>query len=268
MTSLRPFFRALFRRDAAGRLWLPALLAATPHGEDRLGELAGTPGWLQSQLALRSQTGSLGAFEYPAAAPKRLLRWYIDHPDRLVWPDDGEPAATPRIHQLLRALIDDDPPGTRARAQERARELLTKSSSLSTDWWRLEQPTTLDCVLVTERLVVTVVGVDGDRLAPATPWYPPRSRLIHDLEAARHLAAEEKRYATLVLSERPLPEAGDEHVERTLAQATPHLDDPERAELHAAYLGNLTWEAACAAVDVSPATLLEEAGAGEGSAQR
>jgi hypothetical protein len=268
MTFVHRFFRALLGRDGGGRLWLPALLAATPHGEDRLGELAQTPGWLQSQLALRSQTGSLGAFEYPAAAPRRLLRWYIDHPDQLDWPDGGEPGASERIHQLLRALVDDDPPGARARAQERAREMLNKSSSLSTDWWRLERPTTLDCVLVTERLVVTVVGVDGDRLAPATPWYPSRSRLVHDLEAARHLAAEEKRYATLVLSQRALPDTGDEHVERTLAQATPHLDDAERAELHAAYLGNLTWEAACAAVDLAPEALAEDAGAAGGSRQR
>jgi hypothetical protein len=248
MTPLRPFFGALFGRQAAGAQWLTALLQATPHGAERLGELAEVPGWLQSQLALRTQTGSLGAFEYPAAAPRALLRWYIDHPDRLTWPAGADGGGSPESERLRHALVDDEPPGARARAQERAREMLPKSSSLSADWWRFEPATILDCVLATERLIVTVVDAGPDGLQPATPWYPPRSQLHHDLEAARHLAVEEKRYATLVLSETLLDEAQDAHVTSTLAQAVPHLADPERAELHAAYLGNLTWSAAAAAV--------------------
>jgi hypothetical protein len=251
VTPVHALFRPLLARDAAGARWLPALLAATPYGPERLGELTHAPGWLQSQLALRTQTGSMGAFEYPAAAPKRLLRWYIDHPDHLTWPPGAEPAPSPQTERLRRALVDDAPPGARARAQDRARAMLDRSSSLSEDWWRFEEPTILDCVLITERLVVTIVAANSDGLAPATPWYPHRSRLVHGLEAARHLAAEEKRYATLVLSERLLTDAADAHLERTLTAATPHLDDEEREQLRSAYLGNLTWAAAGAATGVA-----------------
>ncbi len=42
----------------------------------------------------------------------------------------------------------------------------------------------------------------------------------------------------------------------------------ERAALQGAYLGNLTWEAAGAAVGLSLETLAEEAGRGEGPAER
>lgn len=254
-SMVRAFFGALLRRDPSGAGWLAALLSATPYGTERLGELAAQPGWLQSQLALATETGSRGAFEYPAAAPQRLLRWYIDHPDRLTWPRGGEGRASPQAERLRRALIDDDPPGARERAQQRAREMLQRSSTLSVEWWRLEEPTTLDCVLITERLVVTIVAVGPDGVQPATPWYPVRSRLAHDLEAARHLAAQEKRYATVVMCERLSQPPGDAQLERTLAAATPHLDDSERAELRGAYLGELTWAAAGAATGVAVASL-------------
>lgn len=62
LSPAEPFFTTLFRHDAAGGSWLSAL-AAVP-----------------------AASGRLGCFEYPAAATKRLLAWYIDHPDQLVWP--------------------------------------------------------------------------------------------------------------------------------------------------------------------------------------
>jgi hypothetical protein len=248
LTPLEPFFTTLFARDAAGGSWLPALLAAAPHG-DRLDELVSAPGWLQTQLAVPGASGRLACFEYPAGARKRLLAWYIDHPERLVWPSGAEANVSAETVRLRRVLLDDDPPGARARAQERAHDLLARSSGLTPAWWRFEELMTLDCVLITERLVVTVAVARNGGLGPATPWYPQRSQLVRNLEAARHLA-DGKRFGSLVLSSRPLPEAGDEHLERTLPQAAPHLDELERRELHDAYLGNLTWAQAGDAVGI------------------
>jgi hypothetical protein len=247
-TAVEPFFTTLFEREAAGGSWLPTLLAATPFS-DRLDELVQAPGWLQSQLAVRGASGRLACFEYPAAASKRLLAWYIDHPDRLVWPPDGDANVSAQTVRLRRVLIDDDPPGTRSRAQERAHDLLARSSGLTPAWWRFEELSTLDCVLITERLVVTIQAAPNGGQSPATPWYPRRSQLVRNLEAARHLA-DGKRFATLVLSHRPLRDAADEHLERTLPEAAPHLDVLERRELHDGYLGNLTWDQACAAVGI------------------
>jgi hypothetical protein len=249
LTAVEPFFTTLFRRDASGASWLSALLAATPYGTERLDEFAQAPGWLQTQLAVPGASGRLACFEYPAGAPKRLLAWYIDHPDRLVWPADAEVNASAETVRLRRVLLDDDPPGARSRAQERAHDLLARSSGLTPAWWRFEELTKLDCVLITERLVVTVQVERSDGLPTATPWYPQRSQLVRNLEAARHLA-DGKRFASLVLSQRPLPEATDEELERMLPEAAPHLDQLERRELHDAYLGNVTWDDACDVVDV------------------
>jgi hypothetical protein len=245
-TPLESLFTTLFTRDAAGGSWLSALLAAAPDAE-RLGELVAAPGWLQTQLAVRGASGRLACFEYPAVAPRRLLRWFIDHPDQLVWPRDADDGASAETMLLRRALINDEPPGAQGRAQDRARDLLPRSSGLTPAWWRFEDMRTLDCVLITERMVVTVQATRTEE--PATPWYPKRSQLVRNLEAARHLA-DGKRFATLVLSGRPLPEAGDEFLERTLPEAAPHLDELERRELRDAYLGNLTWAAAYDAVEV------------------
>jgi hypothetical protein len=256
---VEPFFTTLFARDAAGGTWLSALLAATPHGAERLDELLEAPGWLQTQLAVPGASGRLACFDHPAAAPRRLLAWYVDHPERLTWPPGAEAALSAETVRLRRVLLDDDPPGSRSRAQERAHDLLARSSGLTPAWWRFEGLSMLDCVLITERLVVTIAVERPGGLGPATPWYPQRSRLVANLEAARHLA-DGKRFASLVLSRRPLAEAGDAQLAQSLPEAAPHLHELERGELHDAYLGNLTWDVACEAVGIPGDALSEGAG--------
>lgn len=239
------FFSALLRRDAAGGSWLSALLAATPYGRARLGELVDAPGWLVTPLAVPTATGRLGAFGYQAAPGRELLRWYVEHPDRLIWPPEAD--LNPATDALRRALLRDDPPGSQAKAQDRARELILTRPPFSSAWWLFEGMADLDCVLISNRMVVTIDAVEGETPEPATAWYPPRSRLVRMLEAAKALA-EHRRFASILISPRPLPEGSAEHLQRTLADAAPHLDAAERAELQAGYLGNLTWEAAEAAV--------------------
>jgi hypothetical protein len=235
------FFEALFARDPSGRSWLPALLAATPHGRAALGELVDDPGLIEIPLAVRGADGRLACFGYPAAPSRALLSWYLDHPDELTWPAGAQPSET--AERLRRALVDDDPPGTRAKAQDRAKDLLPGASPFSTDWWRFEDTAKLDCALLTDRLVLTI---ETDPLSPATPWYPARTRLIRDLEAARRMA-KDRRFATLVLSDDSPPDTIDEQ----LADGAPYLGESERDKLRDAYLGSLTWAQARAAVGLA-----------------
>jgi hypothetical protein len=246
-TRTQRLFGALLHRDASGRGWLSDLLRATPHGRERLGELADEPGWLVTPLAVPTADGRLGAFTYLAPPPRPLLTWFVEHPEQLVWPQDAE--LTRETTMLRRALLRDDPPGSQAKAQDRARELIASRPPFSSAWWLFEGMATLDCVLVSNRLVVTIQTADDDAGAPVTAWYPPRTRLVRALEAARQLAEPEgRRWATILVSERPLAEAGDASLARTLGAATPHLTGEERTELAGSYLGNLTWEAAAEAV--------------------
>lgn len=252
LTRARPFFAALFARDASGRGWLPKLLAASPNGRSALGDLVDAPGSLLESLAVEGASGHLACFEYPVAPPRELLIWFIENPDELVWPPRRE--LSKETVRLRRALLRDDPSGSRAGAQERARELIEKRSPFSPEWWRFEGVTQLDCVLMTDRLVITVEGKRNEPLSPATDWYPRRSQLVRNLEAAKQLA-NGRRWASLLLSEQPLAEGSDEHLEETLTVSAPHLKPIECNELHAAYLGNLTWEAACRAIELPFASL-------------
>ena len=244
-TRAEQLFGALLRRDAAGGSWFARLLGATPYGRERLGELVDAPGWLVTPLAVATATGRLGAFGYQAAPGRELLTWYVEHPDRLVWPPGAE--LTPETVRLRRALLVDEPRGAQAKAQDRARELIMTRPPFSSAWWLFERMADLDCVLISDRLVMTIDVVDGADPEPVTPWYPARSRLVRTLEAARALA-EHRRWASLMISDEHVAAGSDEALARTLPEAAPHLSAAERDELHGAYLGNLTWDEVTAAV--------------------
>ena len=244
--SARSFFTPLLERDPSGRAWLGPLLRAAPRALERLGaDLVEQPGSLSMTLSVRGISGALGAFEYPLAPPRELTSWLIENPQALSWLD--EPDSSPQNIRLRRALLFDDPPGSRAKAQERARELMRTRSVLSQEWWRFEGMGTIECLLMTDRLVLTVTtDAEGPR-APVTPWYPGRVRLIRAVEAARELAAD-RAWACLLLSAAPLDAREQILGQATLAAAAPHLTPGQRDELRDAYLGNLSWEQAGAAV--------------------
>lgn len=98
--------------------------------------------------------------------------------------------------------------------------------------------------------MVTIEGKRTEPLSAATDWYPQRSQIVRNLEAAKQIA-KGRRWATIVISETPLPDAAPARVAASLDAGAPHCSDLEKAELQAAYLGNITWETACRAVGVS-----------------
>jgi hypothetical protein len=102
----------------------------------------------------------------------------------------------------------------------------------------------VDCVLMTPQLVVTVEGKRTEPLSAATDWYPNRSQLVRNLEAAKQLA-NGRSWATMILSEVPVPDGTDSGLRTLLPTSAPHLDNAGREELRAHYLGNLTWQQAC-----------------------
>jgi hypothetical protein len=243
-TPLQRLFTGLLERDPGGRSWFGRLLRAAPHA-DRLGELADEPGYLHVSITVRGISGRLACFDYIAGPSRELLEWYIAHADRLTWPAGVE--LTPEVRLLRRALIEDVPPGARVRAQARARELMDVRSALAREWWRFEEVRRIDCLLMTERLVVTVLG-ESDPLAPVTPWYPPRPELVRALEAARSVADGERSWTSLVVSERADQVDHDAALRACIDDAAPHLGPRERAEITGAFLGALTLEQARGAV--------------------
>jgi hypothetical protein len=239
VSELQTRLEPLLDRDPGGRTWLPGLLAVAPNGE-RLGEVREQPGYLNMNLTMRALTGR-PCFQYPVAPPTALIHWFIEHPDALTWPPEDAVTMSPRELLLRRALIEDAPPGARVRAQERARDLIPVRSAFAQEWWRFEETYRPDCVLMSDALVLVVVAADGT-IGPASPWFPPRSRIHQALESAYRLA-EERRHGVLVCSPAPIAAAADEVVRASLPAATPHLDEITRIELADGYLGNVTFDA-------------------------
>lgn len=244
-TDAQRFFEPLLARRPDGEGWLPALLSAAPHAHERLGELARAPGRIDPVLTVPGLGGRRTCFHRPLAPPPALLSWYLEHPERLRWPASAQ-ALSRETRMLRRALVHDDPPGARARAQSRARELAAVRSAFAREWWRFEEIFEPDLLLVCERLALTVVTAVHD-LPPVSDWYPQRNVLHRALEAAQTVA-EDRAFATLVLSPAPLAQADDRALQASLAAGAPHLDERARERLADGYLGNLTWSLAVAAI--------------------
>lgn len=255
MERIKEFFIPLLERNPSGVDWLPVLLRATAAGERRFGELVDEPGSLDANLTLPALEGRRTCFQYPVAPPDGLVAWFIDHPEALRWPSGVE--LSPEARLLRRALLYDDPPGSRAKAQSRARDLMQVRSAFAHEWWRFEELHRPDLLLTTNRLVLSFVAAE-DALPAVTDWYPRRSVLHRALEAAERLARAgdenqpERAWGTIVLCTAPLAQATTAALDESLPGGAPHRDEAGRAALAAGYLGALTWEDAAAAVAPAP----------------
>jgi hypothetical protein len=253
LTRVRPFFNALIRADPSGETWVSRLLSEVPN-RDVLGLSLKAPGALLTSITAMTDRGHLACYEYPVHPPRLLLTWFVENPDQLVWPR-GQ-TFSEETTRLRKALLYDSPPGSRQVAQARARELVASRPTSAREWWRFEGTSMLDCVLLTDEVVVTIEGKRTEPVSPATDWYPKRSQLVRNLEAARQLS-QGRAWGSLLISETLTPEGTDAALDRVLSSGAPHLAAAQRDELHAHYLGNITWPRACDATGLDPAVLPE-----------
>lgn len=247
LTRVRPFFSSLIKQDPHGGSWLGTLLRSTPHGPTIFGDALRDTGVLDATLTSQTSKGWLGCFEFGVPAPSSIVAWYIQNPTELQWP--AGKSYSEETTRLRRALLFDDPPG-RVAAQRLAEAERQVRPSARAPWWRFEGTSMIDCVLMTERLVLTIEGKRTEPLSAATDWYPARSQLVRNLEAAKQLS-HGRAWGSLLISEVKIAEGTGEGLDAVLSASAPHLGDDERRELHRNYLGNLTWAEACRAVGMA-----------------
>lgn len=256
LTRVQPFFERAFALDAN---WLSPLLTATPRGRRALDDVVDAPGEMLAALLAPHPKGKAprACFEHEVLPCRALLRWCVQHPDELTWPA-GETYGKDTTGKR-RALLYDDPPG-RQHTQREALRLIDELPPSTSAWWRFEGSSWIDCVIATDRVVITVEGKRTEPLSAATDWYPKRSQLVRNLEAARQLS-NGRRCATLLLREQAVDGGDPNQLAASLDDAAPHLGDQQRAELQNTYLGNITWERACEAIGIPfsalPATTAE-----------
>ncbi len=246
LTRVQPFFESAF---ALGNGWITDLLGAADHSRALLGDLVETPGEILPPFLgpHPKDKAARSCFEYEVPPGEAFLRWCVQHPDELTWP----PNQTYSEHttRMRRALLHDEAPG-RESAQRAALDAIDTQPATTRAWWRFEGSSWIDCVIATDRLVLTIEGKRTEPLSVATHWYPRRSQLVRNLEAAAQIA-HGRAWATLLLSEVPAIGGQRSELAATLDDAAPHLEEPCRAALQHAYLGNLTWQAACDAIGIS-----------------
>ena len=252
LTPVQPFFESLIARDD-GESWLGPSLKATPHGRSVFGDVLDAAGTLPATLtAPRPKTGVRQCFEFGVAPPRALLVWLIRNPDELVWPKGqtySEEATRKR-----QCLVLNKPAGTRAEVQAVAMRLAETRPTTAREWWRFEGTSMIDCVLMTERLALMIEGKRKELISAATDWYPKRSQLVRNLEAAKQLAAG-RVWGSLLMSETPIAAGSDAGLDAVMDDSAPHLTPDERRELYAHYLGNVTWQRARDAVGIDLAAL-------------
>lgn len=264
ITRVRPVFQSLLLRDPSGQSWLPAIL----HLADDTScarEMARIPGRIRAptlrkrkyvDAVLRhhgiGQVQLEECFETPLPPPARFLRWLIQNPERMTWPENGQRRFGRQTQRLRENLFAANGVSARQEAQRLALSELAQhgSSGSKRKWWAFEGFTEIDCYLVTNTMILAIEGKRTEGLSPATDWYPRRSQLLRNLEVTQQ-AVGKSNFGVLLIAEQTIPNPSKDEIDLGL----PHLSEDERWRLMSHFLGCVCWKDVCHAVDLDYNTL-------------
>ncbi len=260
ITRVRPVFQRLIRMDATGLSWLPSILGLASCSQSYARNLAKYQGTLLDWVVERHHFGDRvlkargvsrlhleGCFEYALAPPTDFLRWLIQNPGRMTWPDRGRMRFGATAQRLRDDLFGRNGPEASLQAQREAlNELLRVGSERSRRrWWAFEGFTSADCYLETDKLVLLIEGKRFETVSSAVQWYPRRNQLVRNLEATCQ-AAGGKEFALLAIGEGAIEDLDQD----ALTTSLPHLTTGQGDDLRNHYLGYTTWAAVCEATGI------------------
>lgn len=260
LTRVRPFFQQLLSRDPSGE-WLGQLIDSAPRGERLRKLLPGHPAGLLAELVQRRRyqdpvAGPVElekAFEHRVAPPVAFLRYLLESPERLTWPvARGVRQVFGEETQRLREALVDGVGEVRSAARTQGRNELEARGPAGSgqQWWAFEGFTHVDCYLETTEFVLFLEGKRTELLSESTAWFAGRNQLVRNLEALGDEAGG-RPCGLLLVTEEPMEEPTDLAYETGL----PHLSPAERSEVGRRYLGQTTWQALCANLNVPFASL-------------
>lgn len=224
---MKPIFGELFRRDPAGRMWLPALLSPQS-----------APGSVSYETSGAIITKPEDAFLRKYPPPAGFLRWLALHPGRLTWPDDGMRRFAPEIQLAREEHIGDfGPTPWRARKAEAAAAIdRGETCDCEGKWWAYEGPATIHCAVETDSLLLFIRGALDKPPGDAGEWYPGRCEIFRDLDVALENAGQ-RNFAILLISDSPLERPSRAEAVRALH----HLPPDEAVRFARERIGYLLW---------------------------
>ena len=245
-TRIRPFFAKLARLEPTGEAWLPKLLKLFSTPQPALRMILDAPGAID-RMVFQTDTQT----EHRAGPPHAFLEWLIKNPDQMVWPRTTFSPETTRLREDLFGRSKEDTAERQAKARELALKELSHHGSRGSraKWWRFEGETSFDCFIQTSRLKIYVEGKRTELLSSSTAWFPQRSQLVRNLEAAQE-DAEGTPFVCLILREKAFSLSPG-----VIDSGLPHLSKLEREALMEHYIGDASWQAACEATGISYAEL-------------
>ncbi len=259
LTRVYPLFGSLIKQDPTGTSWLSSILQVATDSTTNDLQLPNQIGSLLPEvIASRTIGGNIlkyhgvdtidlpGCFEKSIPPSFRFLRWLIEHPEHMTWPDRGKARFSDRAQLKREFLLGWHGAEKQSVAQEEALTELEQKGARRAHgkWWSFEGTTSVDCFLETEHLILLIEGKRTEKLSASINWYLGRSQLIRNLEVAQELAGE-KEFAVLVIAEDPIDPLSMEVIDVSL----PHFSVEERQQLMQHYLGCLTWNQVCTSVN-------------------
>jgi hypothetical protein len=131
-------------------------------------------------------------FERKVAPPDAPLSWLLEHPADFCAKRPKAPTygcSSPRAQEWRRGFFDGTA-GQHSAALEEARASLTRvwSAGSFRKEWEFEGFTSVDCCLITDKVVILVEGKRTEKVSGNVLWYPQRNQLWRNVEAAQRPA--------------------------------------------------------------------------------
>lgn len=264
ITRVRPFFRTLLKMDRIGESRLPELLRAMPMNQELAERLSlkSSPiieGCDQKREYNDKILGTINlekCFEYQTPPSMVFLKWSLENPDMLEWPDNGQKVFSAVTQYKRECLFGYHGKTLQDSVRKEGISLLESEGVYrsSRQWWAFEGFTEMDCLIETEHYLLGFEGKRTDLVSSSTYWFPDRNQIVRNLEVLAELARKsEKDYAFILLTENGQDPITKDH----FIQSLPH-DETLVDELFKHYLGCLSWNEACKATGINKQCLLED----------
>ena len=265
-TRVQLIFNALLDGWTGGERWVRGLceIASATRAGNTI-EIPDDLGTLRfDETPLHATPRHHRVFERAVAPPTAFLHWLLEHPQRMHVADGVTFNATSEPAQEWRRKLFSHNQRLAIQAQRAALAHLKALGGQGSRraWWAFEGFTHIDCCLITERFVLFVEGKRRESTSPSTRWFPERSQLWRNVEAAQQFAHGREFAAILGVEEEADGVTTLHQADQSLERSYPHLAKVQRLELSRHFLGFVTWQAVVRRFALPATCLAETVGTG------